>query len=176
MLGTVPHKKIETGRLILRRPQMSDADDIFRCLSDEDVCRNIDVSRHETKKDSRRFLQKLVDEYEVGISTEWMIEEKKTNTVLGIINLYSFSEDFAYTGYFLEQNRWGEGFATEALSALKSYALSLPGLNALYALSFPENKASLRVLEKSGFSFEKKGEYRGGKNSGREIYRFLSVK
>ena len=173
---TVPHRRITTKRLILRRPLPSDAEDLFRCLSNEEVCRTIDVTRHRTLKDTEEFLDRLIGEYEAKILTEWIIEERTAKKAIGIINLYSFSENSAYTGYFLEKDSWGHGFATEALAVLKDHVFSETEIETLYALCLPDNKASLRVLEKCGFFFEKKGEYRGGKNDGEMIYRFAAEK
>ena len=170
------YRTLTTDRLILRRPLFSDAADVFRCLSDEGVCRYIDVDRHRTLADSESFLKRLIQEDRAGIGTEWMIEEKNGKRVIGIIHLSSLSEDFAYIGYFIEKRRWGNGFATEALAALKTYVFSQEKFSRLYALCLPDNKASLCVLEKCGFSFEKKGECRGGKHHGKEIYRYEAKK
>ena len=142
------YQTLTTDRLILRRPLFSDAADVFRCLSDEGVCRYIDVDRHRTLADSESFLKRLIQEDRAGIGTEWMIEEKNGKRVIGIIHLSSLSEDFAYIGYFIEKRRWGNGFATEALAALKTYVFSQEKFSRLYALCLPDNKASLCVLEK----------------------------
>jgi RimJ/RimL family protein N-acetyltransferase len=48
---------------------------------------------------------------------------------------------------------WGQGHATEALTAIVTLAKPL-GLRRLEAICHPDNVASLRVLEKCGFANE----------------------
>jgi RimJ/RimL family protein N-acetyltransferase len=50
----------------------------------------------------------------------------------------------------LARDAWGQGYATEALIAMRDLALRL-GVDRLYALCHPEHTASWRVLEKGGF-------------------------
>ena len=48
---------------------------------------------------------------------------------------------------------WGRGYATEALIAMVQLASDLR-IRRLYALCHPQNRASVRVLQKAGFEFE----------------------
>ena len=45
----------------------------------------------------------------------------------------------------------GRGYATEAARGLAEFALSQPGIVSVVADALPENRPSVRVLEKSGF-------------------------
>lgn len=175
MKGKMIHQPLPAGRILLREPRLSDADDIFVCLSDPEVCRYIEVSLHQSPADTKAFLFRKREEFERCEGTEWVIEYGLEKRAVGMINLYSFSADSAYVGYFIARDFWGRGIATEALSVLKEYAFSC-GLSALYALCFPENRASLRVLEKAGFGFEKKGEYFGSSVCGDLIFRYVARK
>lgn len=55
----------------------------------------------------------------------------------------------------------GLGYATEAVSALAQWALAQPGMSRVIAEALPENPASVRVLEKSGFHDIGPGEEEG---------------
>ena len=55
----------------------------------------------------------------------------------------------------------GRGYATEAVSALTAWALSQPEVSVVVADALPENAASVRVLEKSGFTEAGPGEEEG---------------
>lgn len=55
----------------------------------------------------------------------------------------------------------GRGYATEAVSALTQWALAQPGVSQVIAEALPENPASVRVLEKSGFHDIGPGEEEG---------------
>jgi len=53
--------------------------------------------------------------------------------------------------YALDPRYWGHGFASEAVEAMLVAAGSLFKLGELMATVHPDNHASQRVLEKSGF-------------------------
>jgi RimJ/RimL family protein N-acetyltransferase len=57
--------------------------------------------------------------------------------------------------YVLATDAWGRGYATEAASALRDYAVTRHGLRRLIALIDPENAPSARVAEKIGLRFER---------------------
>lgn len=60
----------------------------------------------------------------------------------------------AEIGYWLGEQFWGRGIATEALIAVTEHAFANYDLCRLYAHVFDWNGASARVLEKAGYSFE----------------------
>lgn len=53
--------------------------------------------------------------------------------------------------YALARDAWGSGLATEAAARVAQHALGTLGFERLFALVFPENGASMRVLEKLRF-------------------------
>lgn len=65
------------------------------------------------------------------------------------VNRYS-----AEAGYFVGEQYWNKGYATEALKLIPNLAQSKHGLKRLYATVFDFNRASMRVLEKAGFTKE----------------------
>jgi RimJ/RimL family protein N-acetyltransferase/predicted Rossmann-fold nucleotide-binding protein len=61
----------------------------------------------------------------------------------------------AEIGYWLGEAYWGRGLATDAVRSVTDYAFeNYPGLQRLYAQVFEWNLASMRVLEKSGYTRE----------------------
>ncbi|HYP28168.1 MAG TPA: GNAT family protein [Blastocatellia bacterium] len=60
----------------------------------------------------------------------------------------------AEVGYWLGEDYWGRGIVAEALRALTDYAFASHDLCRIYAGVFEWNTASMRVLEKAGYSFE----------------------
>ena len=60
----------------------------------------------------------------------------------------------AEIGYFIGENFWGQGIATEAIGQLVGYIEKNFDLVRIYAEVFEYNKASMKVLEKNGFYLE----------------------
>jgi len=57
-------------------------------------------------------------------------------------------------GYWLGESYWGQGIMTQAVIAVSDWAFSNFDICRLYAGVFAENKASMRVLEKAGYTRE----------------------
>ena len=60
----------------------------------------------------------------------------------------------AEIGYWLGEEFWGRGIATEAVIAVTDHAFANHDLCRVYAHVFDWNRASARVLEKAGYEFE----------------------
>ena len=60
----------------------------------------------------------------------------------------------AEVGYWLGRAVWGRGVATRALTSLVAYAFRTFDFTRLFATPFDFNPASIRVLEKAGWSRE----------------------
>src|SRR6478752_8035454 len=73
---------------------------------------------------------------------------------IGIVPKEDIHRKSAEIGYFLGENFWGKGIATEAVKQLLEYINIHFDFVRLFAGVFEHNKASMRVLEKNGFHLE----------------------
>lgn len=56
-------------------------------------------------------------------------------------------------GWHLAEPYWGKGLATEAARALLNYGFEVLGLETIWAVADPDNKASLAVMERLGMQY-----------------------
>ncbi len=85
----------------------------------------------------------------------WCVEEAASGAVVGRIDLGGFvRRSMADLAYYFAPELWGQGLATEAAAAVVRFGLEELGLHRIQATVRPENPASVRVLEKSGFQRE----------------------
>lgn len=147
-------RTIATERLLLRKPVDEDAAEIFeRYASDAEVTRFLAWPRHKSIEDTRAFLEFSNQEWERWPAGPYLICSPTGGRLLGSTGL-AFEVPFrATTGYVLAKDSWGQGFATEAVIAMRQTAADL-GVERLYAMCHPEHRPSRRVLEKGGFEFE----------------------
>jgi ribosomal-protein-alanine N-acetyltransferase len=73
---------------------------------------------------------------------------------LALTNVARGAWQNAHLGYFIDQERQGEGLTTEAVRAATAFAFDALGLHRVQAAVMPRNAASLRVLDKAGFRRE----------------------
>ena len=65
------------------------------------------------------------------------------------------------TGYSILPEHQRRGYAPEAVSVLVEWAFGHPAVNRVVAHTFPDLRASIRVLEKCGFTFAGPGQEEG---------------
>jgi RimJ/RimL family protein N-acetyltransferase len=147
-------RSIQTRRLLLRKPESSDALEIFqRYASDPEVTRYLAWPRHTTLDDTHAFLAFSDAEWARWPAGPYLVCSLADGSLLGGTGL-AFELPFrATTGYVLARDAWGQGYATETLVAMRQTAAEL-GVERLYACCHPQHSASRRVLEKGGFELE----------------------
>ena len=147
-------ERIETDRLVIRRPRADDAAAIFaRYAADAEVTRYLSFPRHLSIDQTRAFLDFSDDEWRRWPAGPYLIEDRADGRLLGGTGLGFESPWCASAGYLLARDAWGRGYATEAVGAMVD-AARRAGVVRLYAMCHIDNAASRRVLEKSGFAHE----------------------
>ena len=153
-LAVVAPERIETERLVLRKPRRDDAEVIFaRYGSDPEVTRYMGFARHTSLEDTHGFLARAEGEWARAGAGAYVIESRAEGTFLGGTGLHVETATRAAIGYVLARDAWGHGYATEAVRAITSMVREL-GIVRLYAYTHMENRPSWRVLEKCGFERE----------------------
>lgn len=146
--------ELESSRLKLRRPTTKDAQDIFSIYaSDPDVTKYLLFTPHKTIQDTIDFINLSDKQWEKKEWYNFVIIEKQDSKLIGGCG-FGFTvegkDDVARIGYLLAKEHWNQGYATEACMKMIEFAKEL-GVRQLVSPVHPENKASIRVLEKCGF-------------------------
>lgn len=149
-----PPQVIETKRLVLRRPRMSDADDIFHnYAADTEVTRYVAWRPYYDRNEVAPFLQSRLARWDSGEEFSWAITNVHEDRVIGMIGC-RVREHAADLGYVMSRSFWGRGYTTEAANAVVDWASNLEFVYRVWALCDVENKASARELEKLGMQRE----------------------
>jgi ribosomal-protein-alanine N-acetyltransferase len=148
------YERIETSRLVLRRPLVGDASAMFeRYAGDSDVTRFVGWPTHRAVADTLGFVQFSDAEWDRWPGGPYVIVSRVDGRILGSTGLGFETPDRATTGYVLAKDSWGQGYATEALRAMVDLARRVC-VTRLYALCHTQHRASWRVLEKCDFACE----------------------
>ena len=103
--------------------------------------------------DALRFIELALEL--TGPATQFVIEAE--GEVAGIMGLFVGEDVLRHNceiGYWLGHRWWGRGIATAAVAQACDYAWAHLAAHRVYAEVFSSNPASVRVLEKCGFSLE----------------------
>ena len=153
-LGLRAPSAIETKRLLLRRPIASDAEAVFaRYAGDPAVTKYLGWRTHRAVADSQMFLACCEAEWKQAGVGPYLLQSRVNGEVLGSAALRLSSTQQAGTGYVLAKDAWGQGYATEALRAMRDLAFDL-GVLRITGICHPEHHASARVMQKCGFTRE----------------------
>jgi len=136
--------EIETPRLRLRPARPDDLAALHAVLSEPRAMRYWSTPPHADLEETRAWLAKMV-EAPPGESCDFVIE--RDGAVIGKAGCWRVPE----VGYILHPDHWGQGLATEALSAVIAHAFAHYPAEALKADVDPRNAASLALLARLGF-------------------------
>lgn len=156
--------QLNTPRLILREFSTQDANHFYDLNSNPEVIKYTGDPPFVNIEEAQKFLSNYKD-YESNGFGRWAVIEKQTGQFVGWCGLKYHSEGYVDLGFRFFQHHWGKGFATESAQACIQYAKSELNLKRLIGRVVPENKVSINVLEKLGFTFYKIGECHHIKNT-----------
>lgn len=162
---------LETQRLKLREFLEIDSENMFQLNSDPEVIRYTGDDPFSSVEEARLFIRHY-DKYKKFGYGRWTILLRETNEYVGWCGL-SYTVDTKETdlGFRLLKKNWNKGFATEAAENCLMYGFQQLALKKIIGRAMKDNKASIRILEKIGMTFEKKFEAHGG-----ECLQYFSTK
>lgn len=146
-----PSAVISTDRLFIRPLAEPDTGFIFDLLNTERWIRFIGNRNIHSEGDALAYIRKINENPDTSFYT---VTLKETNIPVGLITLIRRDYlDFRDIGFAFLPAYSGKGYAYEAAKAvLDSQA---ENAETLLAITLPDNKASIRLIEKLGLKFER---------------------
>lgn len=148
--------KLETQRLILRKPRKSDWKDIVEGVGEYDVARMTKSIPHPyMKEDAVWFIDNTLKKWGKG-SYAFFIELRSEKKVIGVLGLERINEynGTAHTGSWINKKYWRNGYMTEAKIAVNDFAFDTLKLRRLESTVHLDNKASNATQQKMGYKLE----------------------
>jgi len=148
---------LETKRLILRKPKMSDVDDIVEGIGNYDVAKRLLGAPYPYgKQDALKWLKKTIKNWSKKEKMHFLIELKSEKKVIGCMSLneINYFNGVAKTGSWINKKYWRNGYITEAKIVVNDFAFNKLKLRRLESLVFTDNKASNATQKKIGYELE----------------------
>ena len=155
-----PLNSIETTRLVLRVPQLEDAQDLMHVLSDAEVVEQQQVTLYERPASLELALKNTNDmlrQWELRGYGQWCVVEKATARVIGCAGFYHPQRQWPAVnlGWAIQRSRWGHGFATEAATGALRWIWLNTQVDRIVSVIGPHDQRSIRVATKIGERFER---------------------
>ncbi len=147
----------QTKRLIAERLRPEHFELIFQMHQDKKVMAHLGGKR--SRQETEEYMDLNLahwDKYGYGI---WILTENQTGLFAGrggLRNAVLGGKNEVEIAYGLMPQFWNRGLATEFVRTLIDNGFSQLGLDSIACVTRPDNIASQRVLEKTGFQYESK--------------------
>jgi len=151
-----------TARLLLRRMQENDRDDLRRMHADPQVMATLGGVRSDEQ--TEEFLRGAIahwKRYDFGF---WTVRDAASGRFAGrggLLHTAIVGADDVEVAYAFLPEFWGRGLATELARESVRTAFEVLGLDDVVCFALPTNRASRRVMEKVGFRYERAVVYHG---------------
>ena len=116
---------METGRILLRYWEESDAEALFKYASDPDVGPRAGWPAHKSVEESREIIRTFFHN-----DTTWAIVLKETGEAIGCIGYYThetsnipIGKNDCEVGYWIGKPYWNKGICTEALKLMLDFCI-----------------------------------------------------
>ena len=145
--------------MVLRGPTLSlrylvpgDAPALFQLASDPEVTRYFSWGPYTDESQAVAFIEHLDSERQAGVRLELGIVDSDDRPI-GLTGFSDFSrrDRRATVGTWLGREHWGSGANNESKALVLSLGFRHLGLQRVTALASPDNRRSLRALERIGF-------------------------
>jgi RimJ/RimL family protein N-acetyltransferase len=146
---------LTTPRLRLEPFQDTHFDGLFAVNSDPAVMRYI-TGRPDTADDTRASIERVKARWAEWGYSWWSFFERETGQIIGSGCIQHLGRDAANPleiGWRLRQDKWHQGFASEAARAMAAFAFGTVGTPLLCAVCDTENQASAQVMKRLGMRY-----------------------
>ena len=146
---------LETERLRLRALVPADAAFVLRLLNEPSFLENIGDRGVRTLADAERYIAEgpAASHVRHGFALD-LVERKEDGAAIGMCGLLKRDHlEHPDLGYAFLPEFWSRGYAAEAGAGVIAQARETLRIPGLLAVTNPDNRASIRVLERLGFVF-----------------------
>ncbi|MGM8215455.1 GNAT family N-acetyltransferase [Bacillaceae bacterium W0354] len=147
---------LESERLHLTHITKKDALNLYDIFSRDDVIRYYGMDHLKSVDQAGNMVEAFQSAYENKRAIRWAIRLKGSNECIGTLGLNNLNNHGkkAEIGYDLHPNYWGKGITSEAVKKVLAYSFNELQLYRMGAVTYPQNKASIQLLERLGFKHE----------------------
>lgn len=155
-LAKVPWDILKTKRMMVRESTVEDVADFYRIYREPSItCYMEDLFQNPEEEIAymQDYIRHMYGFYGFGM---WTVTEKATGRIIGRAG-FDIREgyDLPELGFVIEKAYQGKGYASEVCEAILHYAKEELLFEQIQALVEEKNEASVRLLNRLGFVFER---------------------
>lgn len=145
---------LNKSRIILRQLTTNDATECIKWFCSQEVMKNCFGGFDKNEIEVIERIKRYKKHYEKYGFSKMGIQLISTNELIGDAGFMSTDiKEEIDIGYRLRRDKWGQGYASEAVIQLIDYWRINKLSKRLIALTEPENSKSIKLLLRNGFEF-----------------------
>jgi RimJ/RimL family protein N-acetyltransferase len=150
-------KVLETERLFLSHLTLADASFMLELMNEPEFIEFVADRGLRTEADAALYLaQKILPFYEKFGFGLWRVDLKDSGSPIGICGLLKRDTlDHPDVGFSILKRFCQKGYAYEAAAAVLNYGRTTLGLTQICGITAPNNRISIRLLEKLGLKLQR---------------------
>ena len=155
---------IKKTRLTITTFSLDMAQSVYENSQDDDIKRFVPDEVYDSVEEAHTAIDFLMSRYNSADGPfVYPIITNDGGKNIGYVQLCQIDDGSWEIGYHIAKQFMGKGYATEAVKAFLPVMAQKLNLNEVYGICLAENTASVRVLEKCGFSkiYQGLGNYQG---------------
>lgn len=141
---------------IIRPWRREDAENLAVALNNKKILDNLrdGLPFPYTANDAMEYINAMLNSDKSKTFAFAITVEDKVIGSIGVFRKDNIHAQTAEMGYYIAESYWGKGYGTSAVKQVCKLVFSTTDIVRIFAEPFAQNKASCRILEKSGFSLE----------------------
>lgn len=171
--------RIQGSSFLLRPFDMEDISGLVKHANNPRIAINLrDGFPHPyTEKDAENWIRMVMEN-----RADLILAIEVNGEAAGGIGLHGGKDVYRFNaeiGYWLSERYWGKGIISEAVKLVVEYGFTHHKWTRIHAGVFSSNPASMKVLEKCGFTLEalfRKSVLKGGEYLDEHVYSILKEK
>lgn len=153
---------IETERLFFRKLTSEDLPWLIDMRSPEPVNRYLGGTKMQNPEALAARLEFYIECHDKFGFGNCAMGLKSTGELIGTSGLQPLEDTGEIeVGYNMSERFWRQGYGYECAAGWLKYGFEKCGLERIVAVAIPENKGSIRIMEKCGMTFEKAEDHYG---------------
>ena len=141
---------ITTDSLEIRHFIEADTAEYVDIMTNPTVTKYLGTGRDLTEEDVKKALSYYKALWNKGYGI-FAVKEKTSGKIIGHCGIQPISDGRIEILFAYAPDAWGKGYATEAGKAVLAYAKEHFEVKEINAMSYPQNMASIAVINKLGF-------------------------
>ena len=159
----LPWTVLETRRCILREIELGDLDALYRLYQGKGITDYMEPMYEREKEEAytKAYIKNMYRFYGYGM---WVALEKASGEIIGRAGIQNMSlqgEAILELGYMVGEPYQNQGYATELCQAILEFAREKTGFSEISCLIHKENRISIHLAAKLGFSWQEEVEIKG---------------